>query len=104
MEVLLDPDIAKGHVVPSAEKLNEEALMLLIAGNDTTSNAMVFGMYQICRNPAVQKRLEQELKTEYPGSWQEIDFESLKTLPYLVSSVRHLHGNDCLNCLADCYH
>ena len=55
----LDRATVPGHVVPTITELNE-ALMLLTAGNDTTANAMIFGIHYICRNPAVQERLKAE--------------------------------------------
>lgn len=86
IERLLDPASAKGYVPLCRDHLNEEILVLLGAGNDTTSNAMILGMYHICRRPEVQRRLEAELEATYPRSAQAITFASAKQLPYLVST------------------
>lgn len=64
--------------------LNEEVLMLMGAGNDTTSNAMILGMYHICRSSQAQMRLEAELEAAYPLPGQAITYASVKQLPYLV--------------------
>jgi cytochrome P450 len=47
--MLVDAKLAKGHVVPTAEQLTEQVIMLLSAGNDTTSDALIIGIWQICR-------------------------------------------------------
>lgn len=59
--------------------------MLMGAGNDTTSNAMILGMYHICRNSQVQMRLEAELEAAYDLPCQAISYASVKQLPFLVS-------------------
>ena len=84
MERLLDPSAVRGHVVPNMTELNEEALMLLTAGNDTTANAMIFGIYYICRHLDVQQELASELRAQFPDPEQRITYEELKNLPYLV--------------------
>jgi cytochrome P450 len=85
--MLLDPSAAKGHVVPNSAELTEEALTLLVAGNDTTANAMILGMYHICRDNAVQSRVEAELDAAFPTLGAEITLERVKGLPYLVRAV-----------------
>lgn len=87
LEMLLDCSAAKGHIVPNSAELTEEALTLLVAGNDTTANAMILGMYHICRDSAVQSRVEAELHAAFPGSGDEITLERVKDLPYVVSAV-----------------
>ena len=84
MERLLDPSAVRDHVVPNTTELNEEALMLLTAGNDTTANAMIFGVYYICRHLDVQQELVAELRAQFPGTEQKITYEELRNLPYLV--------------------
>ena len=89
MERLLDSSAVRDHVVPNMIELNEEALMLLTAGNDTTANAMIFGIYYICRHRDVQQELAAELRTQFPGAEQQITYEELRTLPYLVREIPH---------------
>lgn len=84
MDRLLDSSAVRDHVVPNTTELNEEALMLLTAGNDTTANAMIFGIYYICRHPEVQQELAAELRAQFPGTEQKITYEGLRKLPYLV--------------------
>ena len=84
MERLLDSPAVRNHVAPNTTELNEEALMLLTAGNDTTANAIIFGVYYICRHPDVQQKLAAELRAQFPGTEQKITYEDLRNLPYLV--------------------
>ena len=84
MERLLDTSAVRDHVVPDTTELNEEALMLLTAGNDTTANAMIFGVYYICRHLEVQQKLAAELRAKFSGRKQKITYEELRDLPYLV--------------------
>ena len=84
IERLLDPNAARGHVVPSAHDLNEEALTLLTAGNDTTSNCMILGAYLICSHPKVHMRLVKELVGTFPNAGDSITYDKAEQLPYLV--------------------
>jgi len=83
--MLMDPESAKDHRVLSTAEVNDEVIMLLTAGNDTTSNSMIIGIFQICRNLAVHKRLQDELQGAFPKLDGVIDLDTTKTLPYLVS-------------------
>ncbi|KAL9577458.1 MAG: hypothetical protein Q9212_006352 [Teloschistes hypoglaucus] len=90
LEQLLDPNAARGHAIPNAYDLNEEALTLLTAGNDTTANAMIIGAYLICTHPLVLKRLVEELDTAFPAGEGSITFEKAKQLPYLTAVLREV--------------
>lgn len=90
LEQLLDPNAARGHTVPDAYDLNEEALTLLTAGNDTTANAMIIGAYLICTHPTVLERLIDELQKEFPDGSESITFEKAKQLPYLTAVLREV--------------
>jgi len=70
------------------EELTAEALTLLIAGSDTTSNSTCAIIYHLARNPEVQRKLHQELD-EQLGMEDELVCTSnqLKNLPYLEACV-----------------
>ncbi|CAN9285260.1 unnamed protein product [Alternaria alternata] len=90
IDMLMDPLTIKGHTVPSLEQLNDEAVILLTAGNDTTSNSMIFGLYQICNNMSVYKTLFQELQGHFPSVDQQITYEDAKQLPYLTATIKEI--------------
>jgi cytochrome P450 len=87
IDMLLDPTSAKGHVIPTADQLTEEVIMLLSAGNDTTSDALIIGIWQICRHPEVLQLLEDELDRAFPSviNTDSMTYENARSLPYLVS-------------------
>ncbi|KAL8758331.1 MAG: hypothetical protein Q9199_001587 [Rusavskia elegans] len=88
IERLLDPASARGYTPLCRDHLNEEILVLLGAGNDTTSNAIILGLYHICRRPETQRRLEAELEAAYPHSEQAVTFLTAKQLPYLHGQIQ----------------
>ena len=80
--------------VPSEEKnvdrLTEEGILFVVAGNETTGNALSIITYHLLDHPDILKKLRAELAKIMSGdmipSWQE-----LERLPYLVSQPLHLH-------------
>ena len=89
IERLLNPESAKGYEVVDRRTLQEEVLILIGAGNDTTSNALILGLHLICKNPHVQTRLHAELIEAFPDSLSEITYSRAQKLPFLV----RLHGS-----------
>ena len=83
--MLLDPASAKDHSTLNAAQLAEEVIMLLAAGNDTSSDAIIVGIYQVLRNPSICQKLNEELLAAFPDLSEEITYEKTKRLPYLVS-------------------
>lgn len=81
----MDPNAAKDHKVPSIEELNDELVMLLTAGNDTTSTALIFGIWQVYTHAEIYQRILRELMEEFPSLDEEITYERARKLPYLVS-------------------
>ncbi|KAH6666679.1 cytochrome P450 [Halenospora varia] len=68
IDTLVDPTSAKDHSVLNGEQLADEAIMLLTAGNDTTSNAMIIGIYEVLKNGKVYEKLKKELVGSFPGT------------------------------------
>ena len=84
IERLLDPLSAKGYEVVDQRILQEKVLMLIGAGKDTTSNALILGLYHICKNLDIQLKLKAELVGAFPGAMSEITYSRARKLPYLV--------------------
>ncbi|KAK9780685.1 putative Benzoate 4-monooxygenase [Seiridium cardinale] len=57
------------------EELAAEALTLLIAGSDTTSNTFCAMMYHVASTPRVLKKLQEELDLALPGDVKVPSFE-----------------------------
>lgn len=87
IDTLLDPKAAKDHSVLDADQLAAEVIMLLSAGNDTASDAMIVGIYQTLRNPTVYRKLTDELDHFFPNIREEITYDKAKRLPYLVRRI-----------------
>ncbi|KAG5637677.1 hypothetical protein H0H81_003645 [Sphagnurus paluster] len=70
------------------EELTAEALTLLIAGSDTTSNSTCAIIYHLAHNPHIQQRLHHELD-EQLGTEDEIaaTADQVKRLPYLEACI-----------------
>ncbi|KAF7344377.1 Cytochrome P450 monooxygenase [Mycena sanguinolenta] len=81
-------------------ELTAEALTLLIAGSDTTSNSTCAIIYYLAKNPAAQAKLQQELD-EQLGIEDELvaTAEQVKRLPYLdacINEALRLHSTSAL--------
>lgn len=86
--MLMDPTSAKGHNIPTLEELGDELAILLTAGSDTTSNAIISGIYYICSHPNVYQKLNAELQKTFDSLNEDITYEKAKTLPYLVREIQ----------------
>ncbi|PBK62146.1 cytochrome P450 [Armillaria solidipes] len=73
---------------PSRKSLLEEAQTFLIAGTDTTSNAMSIGFFHVLNDPSVRAKLVAELKATCPEKESSMPYDSLEKLPYLTGVVK----------------
>ncbi|KAL6303363.1 cytochrome P450 monooxygenase [Sparassis latifolia] len=72
----------------SPQELTAEAITLLIAGSDTTSNSMSAIIFYISRDQKVQKKLQAELDAAASADTTSIlPFDDAKSLPYLEAVV-----------------
>lgn len=83
MEALTDSFGPNNGKAIDFETLSEEVVTLLTAGGDTVSSALIYGIYNICRNPKAHLRLENELLDAFP-SHDSVSYEQARSLPYLV--------------------
>ncbi|KAH8648213.1 cytochrome P450 [Tricladium varicosporioides] len=87
IDALVDPTAAKDHSILNREQLADEAIMLLTAGNDTTSNAMIIGIYEILKDGKIYEKLRNELMGSFPDVGEGILYEKAIKLPYLASTA-----------------
>lgn len=64
--------------------LQEEAVGILVAGSDTTATTLSVALEQITRNPAIYRKLKQELSSAGLVTEGDYDLLGLEQLPYLV--------------------
>ena len=94
---LLSP--AHGQQAPSYVSLRDEALLLVFAGTDTTSNTLAVGTTHILGNPTIHTKLVEELIAVWPDLHAKPRYEVLESLPYLVS-ISASHPTTC--CSDEC--
>lgn len=76
--LLLAQDEDRGGMTD--KQVRDEALTLLIAGHETTANALLWSWYLLSQNPAAEARLRAELVEVLQG--RAPAFEDLPKLPY----------------------
>ncbi|GBE84398.1 Benzoate 4-monooxygenase [Sparassis crispa] len=69
------------------EELTAEAITLLVAGSDTTSNSLSAIIYYLARDQEAQKKLQAELDAVANNDSSILPFEDIKSLPYLEAVI-----------------
>jgi len=73
----------------SKQKMDEitvvaTALVLLVAGYDTTGMTLAYAAYELSKNPEIQKKLQDEIDEAFEESGGETpDYNVIQSLPYL---------------------
>ncbi|MBK05675.1 MAG: cytochrome P450 [Deltaproteobacteria bacterium] len=65
----------------NAQQLRDECTTMLLAGHETTANAITWAFYALSKRPDIKQRLQHELDTVLEG--RSPTLEDLKQLPYL---------------------
>lgn len=83
-----DPDT--GNALEEKEII-AESISFIVGGSDTTSTSMTNVVDIVSRDPAIQRRLQEELDCAFPGEmaadWVP-DFKTVENLPVLNAVVR----------------
>ena len=69
----------------SDQQVRDEAMTLLLAGHETTANALTWGWFELGRNPAVRAKLEAEVATALQG--RTVTTDDLPQLPYTLAVI-----------------
>lgn len=69
----------------SDEQLRDEALTLLLAGHETTANALAWTWYALASNPQIRNRVEAEVDAAIENGGGVLSATSMEQLPYLKS-------------------
>ncbi|KAF9003840.1 cytochrome P450 [Hymenopellis radicata] len=80
---LVTPELLKAQDVPSKQSLMEEAIVLLIAGTDISSNTMSIGFFHLLSSETAKKKLAEELA----AAWPDKD-EMAEKLPHLTAVIK----------------
>ncbi|KAL0480760.1 Cyp4v2 [Acrasis kona] len=84
-ETLLDMMVTASeseHVKMNDKTLRDNMLVLLIAGHDTTSNALSYALYSLCKHPDIQVKLYNEIINKV-GLNGEVTIEKIDQIEYL---------------------
>jgi cytochrome P450 len=79
----------KGEDTLTQKEFEGNALTLLFAGADTTATVMIFGSYLLCKNPAVMKRAQEEIRSSFRSS-EEINSTNVNGLKYMIAVLTEI--------------
>lgn len=74
----------EGYHNPNPQDLVHEAVSVVGAGMHTTRWILCVGALEVARNPEIAWKLYEELKTAIPNINDNLPYEQLENLPYLV--------------------
>ncbi len=84
----LNPNREKGQYVANLKELAADAVLMFLAGTDTTAHALTFGTWEMVKRPEIFRRLRQELVTTVlPQRGAVAVLTDLENLPFLVSTT-----------------
>ena len=87
-DTILNPDTTKGQYTPPDIGLTADAVLMFIAGTETTANALLQATWGVLSNPQVLATLQSELRAAIPDKSTMVDFASLESLPYLRGVIK----------------
>jgi cytochrome P450 len=74
----------------SDEELRDELVTLLVAGHETTANALAWAVERLCRHPEKLQRLTDEVRTGESGYLEAVVQETLRLRPVILIVLRRL--------------
>jgi hypothetical protein len=82
----LSPDREKGQYIATSRELAADAVLMFLAGTDTTAHALTFGTWEMIKRPELWTKLRQEVTSILPETSQGLArLTDLENLPFLVS-------------------
>jgi cytochrome P450 len=83
-DALSDPTLPSQE--RSARRLEDEGLIVVVAGTETTARTLTIASYHIFNNQPLLQKLRSEIKTVMPTPTTNASWSDLEQLPYLVST------------------
>lgn len=82
----------------SARRIEDEGLIVVVAGTETTARTLTVASYHIFANKTLLRRLREEIITVMPKPTSKASWAELEQLPYLVSGSAEIYlFVPCLN-------
>jgi len=85
--MLLDARYEDDGTAMSENQLLDELNILLVAGHETSANALAWAFALLAHHPAAQEKLAAEIARELPAG-RLVEFEDLPRLPYALHVVQ----------------
>ena len=87
LQMLLDARYEDDGAAMSENQILDELNILLVAGHETSANALAWAFALLAHHPAAQQQLADEIARELPAG-QQVEFEELPRLPYALQVVQ----------------
>ncbi len=84
----LNPNREKGQYVATSRELAADAVLMFLAGTDTTAHALTFGIWEMIKRPELWARLREEVSSAFSEGQSLAPVKDLETLPFLVSGFK----------------
>lgn len=87
---ILSIALSSGGFAP--EDLVNQMMTFLVAGHETTATAMIWALYTLCKNPSIQTKLRQEIRSKIPSpnSGTPITASDIDDCHYLQACVSEI--------------
>ncbi|KAH7076045.1 cytochrome P450 67 [Paraphoma chrysanthemicola] len=72
---------------PSAEALEDDSRVVIIAGSETTATTLAGALYFLAKCPEKQQKLQQLLQKAMPGGYNDWSYEAVKSVSYIDDFV-----------------
>jgi cytochrome P450 len=95
LDALTDPSLPPEQ--RTSEFLTDEGHILLLAGTETTANALTTALVYLLENPDIMAKLRGEFERSFPDNAGLNSWSTLQKLPYLVMSSSHLSAPSIRN-------
>ncbi|MCJ1462746.1 hypothetical protein MMC07_001349 [Pseudocyphellaria aurata] len=85
-EEILHADLPPAEL--SLSRLQDEAVIIVMAGINTTKTTMCIACFHTLSNPSIYQRLRQELTNAFPDPTMRPSLPELEKLPYLTAVIQ----------------
>lgn len=70
-------------------ELQQDCMLVVVAGSDTTSNALAFCLYELARQPRLVEMIREELEVHFPNGAKPENFDVLRDDAPLLNACLH---------------
>jgi len=85
--LLLHPEDEDGKRSLKPEELVAQTSLILLAGQDTTSNTLAFGLLELARRPLLQTKLRNEITSTITGPGGNVAYDNMPLLNAFIKET-----------------